>query len=126
MKRGIIALILWTLFLLGLLLAPVRETPIPNPGFMHWDKVAHFGLFAVTGFIGVFGFNFLGQFKFRMLFGTVFGLFLAISTEFAQSLVPLRDTSLYDLLADVVGLGVGLAFYALLYSRHRVRALLRL
>lgn len=119
MKWGLIVLILWTLILLGLLLAPIRETAIPTPGgFKHLDKVAHFGLFVVTGLISVFGARFLSQFRTRMLFGIVFGLFLAVCTEFGQSLIPVRNTSLYDLLADVVGLGVALALCALLHRRH--------
>jgi VanZ family protein len=126
MKRNVIVLILWTAFLLGVLLAPVADTAIPGPlRFEHFDKVAHLCLFAVTGFVGVFGTNFQRQLKSRVLFGVVFGLFLAVSTEFGQSLVS-RDTSLYDLLADVIGLGAGLALYAFLYSRYTVRLFLRL
>ncbi len=123
MKRIIV--IIWTLFLLGVLLAPIGEMAIPLPGFENFDKVAHFCLFAVTGFLGVLGTNSQSQFKSRLLFATVFSLFLAVSSEFAQSLVS-RDTSLYDLLADVVGLGAGLALYAFLYSRYRRCVLCRL
>jgi VanZ family protein len=121
-KRNVVVLILWTVFLLGVLLAPISEMGIFIPwGFKHFDKVAHFCLFAVTGFVAVFGANFGSQFKSRMCFGIAFGLLLALGTEFAQSLVPFRDTSLYDLLADVVGLGVGLVLYTLLYIRYRQR-----
>ena len=123
----IIVLILWTVCLLGVLLAPIGGTAMPGLlRFEHFDKVAHFGLFAVTGFVGVFGARFLSQFKSRMRFGIVFGLLLALGTEFAQCLVPFRHTSLYDLLADVVGLSVGLALYAFLYSIYTVRSFLRL
>lgn len=127
MKRHIIVLVLWTLVLLGLLLAPIGEAEIPAPGeFKHWDKVYHFGLFAVTGFVGVFGARFLSLFRSRILFGIVFGLFLAVSTEFAQSLIPCRNMSLNDLLADVVGLGVALLLYAILCHRVELRALFKL
>ncbi len=123
----IIVLVLWTLFLFGVLLAPIAEMDIFTPwGFKYFDKVAHFCLFAVTGFVVVFGTNFRSQFKSRVLFGTILGLFLAVFTEFGQSLVSFRDTSLYDLLADVIGLGAGLALYALLYTRYAVRSFLRL
>jgi VanZ family protein len=126
MKRNVIVLILWTAFLLVVLLAPLGGTAIPSPlRFEHFDKVAHFCLFAVTGFVGVYGANFRSQFKYRILFGVVFGLFLGVGTEFGQSLVS-RDTSLYDLLADVIGLGAGLVLYAFLYSRYTVRSFLRL
>ena len=127
MKRNIVILILWTLFLLGVLFAPIGGMAIPGSlRFEHFDKVAHFCLFAVTGFVGVFGANFRGQFKFRVVFGAVFGMFLAVSTEYGQSLLPFRDMSLYDLFADIVGLWVGLAFYAFLYSRYTIRSFMRL
>jgi VanZ family protein len=118
-KRGIVVLVLWTLVLLGILLAPIAETQIPTPyGFRHFDKVAHFGLFVVTGFVSVFGASFFNRFASRMFFGTVFSLFLAVGTEFAQSFIPLRNMSLWDLLADGAGVGAGLLIYALFYRRH--------
>jgi len=127
MKRGLAALILWTLILLGLLLAPIGETQIPIPGgFKHWDKVAHFGLFFVTGLISILGARFFNQFKTRMLFGSVFGLVLAAGTEFAQSLLPFRSMSYYDLLADILGLGLALALCAFLYRHEELRAFLKL
>ena len=127
MKRHIIILVLWTLILLGVLLAPIGEAEIPAPwGFKHWDKVYHFGLFAITGFVGVFSVRFLNLFRSRMLFGIVFGLFLAVSTEFAQSLIPCRNMSLYDLLADVIGLGVSLSLYTFLHRQAGLRAFFKL
>ena len=116
MKRNLAVIIVWTLILLGLLLAPITESQIPTPGgFKHFDKVAHFGLFAITGLVSAFGARFLSRFRTRMLFGIAFGLFLAVCTELAQSLIPIRNMSLYDLLADVAGLSVGLLLYAFLH-----------
>jgi len=113
--------------LLGLLLAPIGETQIPTPGgFKHFDKLAHFGLFGVTGLVSVFGARFFSRFRTRMLFGIAFGLFLAVCTEFAQSLIPVRNMSLYDLLADVVGLGVALTLCAFLHHQAKLRAFFKL
>ena len=127
MKQGLIVLVLWTLIVFGVLLAPIGEMEIPIfREFRHWDKVCHFSLFAVTGFVGIFSAKFLSLFRYRMLFGIVFGLVLALCSEFAQSLIPCRDMSLYDLLADVVGLGVALALYAFLYYRTGLRTFFRL
>ena len=127
MKGGIVVLILWTLSLLGVLLAPIGEAEIPAFGeFKHWDKVYHSGLFAITGFVSVYGARFLHLFRSRMLFGLFFGLFLAVSTEFAQSLIPCRNMSLYDLLADIVGLGVALSLYAFVHRQAEIRALFKL
>ena len=127
MKRSLVVLILWTLVLLGLLLGPIRESQIPIPwGFTHFDKVVHFGLFFVTGFVSVLGTKFLSRFRNRILFGIIFGLFLAAGTELAQSSIPFRSRDFYDLTADVVGLGVALLLYYLLYHRAGLRAFFRL
>ena len=127
MKRSLAVLILWTMILLVLLLAPIGETQIPSPlGLKHFDKVAHFGLFFITGLVSVFGIKFLSRFRNRILTGIIFGLFLAVITEFVQLLLPVRNMSLYDLLADVVGLGVGLALYAFLYSKQTIRTFMKL
>ena len=126
-KRNVLAFILWTVFLIIILTAPIGGLDTATPGgFEHFDKMAHFCLFAITGFVSVFGVNFRGQFKIRVIFGAIFGLFLAVSTEYGQSLLPFRNISLYDLLADVFGVGAGLTFYALLYSRYTIRSFLRL
>jgi hypothetical protein len=122
-----VVLVLWTLILLGVLVAPIGEMNFNNPwGFRHWDKIAHVGLFAVTAFIGVFGSKFLDQLRSRILFAIVLSLFLAIGTEFAQSFINLRNMSFYDLLADMIGLCAGLLFYALLYRSKGLRYCLKL
>lgn len=82
------------------------------------DKVAHFGLFGITGVVGVFGASFLRRFKTRMLFVIVLGIFLAAATELVQSLIPYRSMDVYDFLADVLGLGIALAFLAILHRIH--------
>ena len=122
MKHSTVVLVLWILFLLGVLLAPISEPSIPAlGGFKHLDKVAHFCLFTITGYINVFSARFFSRFRYRMFFGIVFGLCLAIGTEFAQYLIPARNMSLYDLLADILGLSVGLPLYAFFHHRHAVR-----
>lgn len=120
------AVVLWTIFLLLVLLAPISEGAVPSAlRFPNFDKVAHFGLFAVTGFIGVLGTSFGGRLKNRILFSTVFGLFLAVTTELVQSFTT-RTSDLYDLLADVGGLLAGLVLYYILYNLKSVRSCLRL
>ena len=117
-KRGLVILVLWTLVLLGLLLTPIGEleTRIPG-GFRHWDKIAHVGLFGITGLVGAYGGKILGPPRTRILFGLIFGLLLAVFTEGAQYLIGFRSGSFYDLLADVAGLSLALLLYALLHLR---------
>ena len=127
MKNKIIILVIWTLMLLGVLFSPVRGSFIPNlGGFQHWDKVAHFGLFAITGFISIYGAGFFSRFGARVLFGLIFGLALAFGTEFGQSFVLFRQMSHYDLLADIAGLFLGLLSYTLLFCCNTLRSRLRL
>jgi VanZ family protein len=115
-KINTVLLILWTLILLGLLLSPIKESLIPSiGGFQHWDKVAHFCLFAITGFISIYGASFFSRFRARVLFGLVFGLILAVGTELGQYLIPFRDPEFSDLLADFAGLFLGLLSGTLLY-----------
>jgi VanZ family protein len=127
MKIRTVLLVLWTLMLLVVLLSPIRDSIISNRGgFQHWDKVAHFGLFAVTGFISVYGAGFFSQFVARVLFGLIFGLVLAFGTELGQYLVPFRDPDFYDLLADLAGLFFGLLSYTILFCFDTLRSRLRL
>ncbi len=119
-------LVVWTLILLALLTMPLSETLIPHRGVLrYWDKYVHVCLFAVTGFVSVYGVRFrrLGA---RLLFGMFFSLFLAFGTEFAQSFIRYRTADFYDLLADLLGLFMGLFVYSLCYLNEGLRSHLRL
>jgi VanZ family protein len=117
MKIGAFILAAWTLLLLALLFLPVQINFIPMPGgFSHFDKVAHFGLFGVTGFLGIYGSTFFASFRYRLLFGLVFGLVLAAGTEAVQYFIPYRDMEFYDLLSDWAGLFLGLLSYTFYYT----------
>ena len=126
MKREFAILIIWMLVLWGLLLAPIGEDGVSSSvGFKHWDKIAHFGLFGVTGFVCTFGISFFGTLRAHILFAMLLGLLLAVCTEGAQSLISFRNGSPYDLLADTAGLLAALLLYALLYRRWTGRASFR-
>jgi VanZ family protein len=126
MKIKTVLLVIWTLALLAILLSPMRGNIFTPEGFRYWDKVVHFGLFAVTGFMSIYGAVFFARFRYRLIFGVVVGLALAAGTELGQSLVPSRDTSLYDFLADLAGLCLGLLAYVLLYRQEGIRSRLSL
>ena len=116
MKKRTLLLVVWTLMLLGVLLSPIRPGLIPPlGGFQHWDKVAHFLLFAVTGFISIYGAGFFSRLWARVLFGLVFGSVLALGTEFGQYFIPFREPDIYDFIVDLAGLFFGLVFYTLFY-----------
>jgi VanZ family protein len=124
-KWGVVVLAVWTIFLLGLLLAPTLPMSLPH-GFKHWDKVAHVGLFGVTICVSVFGSKFFSRFKSRLIFGIIFCLFLGAGTEFAQSFISTRTVDLYDFLSDLIGLFLGLVLYTMLCRREGLRLCLKL
>jgi VanZ family protein len=126
MKIRTVLWVMWTLALLVILLLPLRDGFFAPGGFRYWDKVVHFVLFAVTGFMSIYGTSFFSKFSYRLIFGLVFGLALAIGTESGQYLVPSRSSSFFDLLADLLGLFLGLLTYALLYRHEGIRLRFRL
>ena len=116
MKTGLAIIAIWTLILLSLLLAPIPvETIGAHLGIEWWDKIAHFGLFGITGFISALGARFFGPIGARVFFGIIVGLLLTVCTEALQSYINARNASLYDALSDVAGLSVGLILYALFH-----------
>jgi VanZ family protein len=102
--------VLWTLFLLGILLAPGNDLKTPNfLEFRYFDKVVHFGLFFVTETLYVSMVWFIPRFSTRIKLSILVGVVLAAGTEFAQFFIPYRDMDIYDFLADITGLFLGIA-----------------
>ena len=115
-KLGLLCL--WTAILLVLLFGPVEDVGHPVAAHIpHWDKVAHFGLFGITGLVAAYSAEFLKPMRMRILFGLAFALVLGVSSEVIQTLIPYRTGSFYDLLADVAGVSLSLLLYALLRLR---------
>jgi VanZ family protein len=118
MRKEILVLAAWTVILFALMVAPLGGTGGPEfLGFRHWDKLAHFGLFGITGIVSAYGAKFLGRLRVRLLFGLVFGLSLALITEGAQHFIAGRSGSFLDFTADVAGLSLALLLYALVHMR---------
>lgn len=81
------------------------------------DKLVHATLFACMGFLAVRGWT-----QRRQLLGVLLVvLWLAPQTEWLQTYIPGRGASLGDVLADVLGLAVGVA-WALLLRRSPKRS----
>lgn len=79
------------------------------------DKLVHATLFACMGFLAVRGWT-----QRRQLLGVLLGvLWLAPQTEWLQTYIPGRGASLGDVLADVLGLAVGVVCALLLRSPKR-------
>jgi VanZ family protein len=105
--RVAFALALAAITLLALMPAP--EVPITT----FWDKADHVIAFAVLTLLAVAAFP---QFSpGRWLVPALLGY--GASLELIQSLLPTRSGSLLDLIADAVGVALGLALIALLQPR---------
>jgi VanZ family protein len=109
-------LLLWIVVILGLCwtpksLMPIPEGPRPVSIIPHLDKVVHFGMFAILGWLGMYAGSKPGPARYRGIF--LLGLGLAILSELGQ-MTPLvgRDAGLDDLAADMIGVIAGLAAYA--------------
>ena len=72
----------------------------------HADKLVHASLFAILGALGMRGWQQADQ-HWRVL---AFLLGLGVVTEALQSLVPGRSASIWDWLADAIGVLLGFGF----------------
>ena len=103
LSRGAFAVVV--LVSLAVLLAPASDVPSAPPGV---DKLVHATLFAALALTG----------RWAGIRAVALSLLLvgyAVTSELIQGLTPLeRSASVADGLADVVGICIGLALWALL------------
>lgn len=123
--KPLLAFVLWTGVILLATLLPIAEEGIPAGGAISQiDKVAHFLLFTIMAVIAFyFGISFLANFWRSIWFAIGWGILLAIGTEFAQSFLPLRNMSFFDIVADMIGIGcvtLSLTLSRLPYERQAV------
>lgn len=87
---------------------------IPETGFQHSDKIAHFLEYSILGFLAVkcFSPRKLVELFCIISFGMIFGAF----DEWWQSFISDRCTSVADFIADTAGMLIGsIFFYKLSY-----------
>jgi membrane associated rhomboid family serine protease len=107
LARGVFAVVV--LVSLAVLFAPGSDVPTAPPGA---DKVVHALLFAALALAGRWA-GCLAAPLGRLLVG------YALVSELVQGVTPLqRSASLLDVLADLVGIGVGFAVWAALGRRR--------
>ncbi|HSJ25171.1 MAG TPA: VanZ family protein [Longimicrobiales bacterium] len=88
------------------LLAGATDLP-STPGIRHFDKLAHFGAYAVLGVLLGLGWRHGGR-RPRRGWLLVFALLLGASDEIRHSRMPQRSGELGDWMADALGAATGL------------------
>jgi len=92
----------------------------PDVGFDPLDKVAHVFEFAVLSFFLLRAFvrsSNAPPRRHAWLWTALCGTAWAVADEIHQVFVPGRVASTYDLMADTIGVTLGLATYAFLHSK---------
>ena len=105
--------IAWALFILALCSIPGDS--IPNYTLFSHDKVGHFGVF----FIGALLWFATWPDRLRRIFA--YGVAFSVGTELYQGLMPFlgRSADPFDVIADVMGLTVGLGVALWIQRKQR-------
>lgn len=99
--------------LLIFILSSVPGNRYPQVRWEHADKLVHILLYIPVGFFAVMYFR---QRRLGVYLAWMFGVFYGFTDELHQLLVPRRSFSLGDILADAVGVTVGIVAYLLVLS----------
>lgn len=111
--RFINAHVPWILMMLAITIqSSISNISLPNLGITFTDKLAHFGVFGIMGWLLTRG-MIIGNAKYPILIAIIIGFAFAITDEWHQSKVPGRDADVLDVLADLIGLIVFAYLYKL-------------
>lgn len=104
----------WILLIFALCSIPGES--MPSHTLFTFDKVGHFGMFFLGALLWV------PTWPDRIMRIAVAGVAFSVGTELYQGLMPLlgRSADPYDVVADVVGLAVGLGLALWLQRKQRV------
>tara|TARA_B110000003_G_scaffold226516_1_gene227511 strand:- start:610 stop:957 length:348 start_codon:yes stop_codon:yes gene_type:complete len=94
------------LILLG---SSIPSSSIPGSFVFSFDKIIHFIEYAIWGILGVRS-NYK-IFNSVNIFVLLFGLIFCVLDELYQSTIPGRDSSIYDVIADFIGIFSSLLLY---------------
>ena len=81
----------------------MSDLTVPDLGISFTDKIIHFGLYGLLGWLLARGFN-LADSKYPVLLPIVIGMVFAVSDELHQAFVPGRDADVFDVMADFLGI----------------------
>ena len=94
------------LILLG---SSIPSSSIPGSLVFGFDKIIHFIEYVIWGILGVRS-NYK-IFNSVNIFVLLFGLIFCVLDELYQSTIPGRDSSIYDVIADFIGIFSSLLLY---------------
>lgn len=108
--RAWVPVIAWAAVLFGLSSIPGHE--IPTFEFSYSDKVAHCGIYGVMGALCFRALRLTTRLRVvtAILVVPLIVLAYGISDEFHQMFVPQRSSDVLDVVADVIGGGLGAIF----------------
>jgi VanZ family protein len=92
----------------------LSQVPKPARGLLSWDKAAHFGEFAI------FGLLLARAFRGRLVPALVLGVGWGALDEIHQLFVAGRSSSVYDVMADAVGV-IAVVVGVLLFRKIRAK-----
>jgi VanZ family protein len=112
----------WAAIVYSVLLALGSLIPgegVPTFSLLGWDKLAHAVAFLVLGLLSMAAMD--GHERGTALIA-VWGLSMSIVTELLQWPIPGRSTSVFDGVADMVGIGLAILLYTLISRRRRAQS----
>lgn len=98
---------------------PADKLPGP-PSLFRWDKLAHFAEFMILAFLLVRYLRFARNLRSRhaLVLSAALGIAYAAFDEIHQHLIPLRQCTWQDFVADSAGVLAGLVMATLWYAGH--------
>ena len=119
--RRLLSFILWTVVILLAMLLPIPEETIPAIGsFNHVDKLVHYFLFLIMATSAICFFCTFTRLSDAFHIAIGWCLLLAIFTEGMQSLLPIRNMSILDFAADIIGTSSGAVVWLLTHQKDVV------
>ena len=115
--RKYIALTLLILYIIAMMIGFLITVPKSLDSLEKNDKLVHFTEFFILSILALWTFK-LFKFKNYYILGIVLSVIFVILSESLQSLIPTRDFSYYDMLADAAGIIVGTGVFKWIFSRR--------
>ena len=96
----------------------IHSSSMPKVGFIIWDKLLHVFEYMFFGILGFRAFRRKkDQTQFFKISLILFGILFGCLDEYWQSFIPGRTPSLYDIVADGIGVSIGVLISSIFY-RH--------